>query len=74
MRRFVIYSFDFRTNEISPMKRGVVYIRGICTFDSKNYTKEHISDYLRHIENKNMKIIEMYERDNVIFETDFEIQ
>ena len=50
------------------MKRGVVFIRGISMFGSKNYKKEDISDCLRYIENKNMKIIGMYGSDNVIFE------
>jgi len=43
-------------------------------FGSKNYTKEDISGCLRHIENKNMKIIGMYGNDNVIFEKNGEIQ
>ena len=56
------------------MKRGVAFIRGISMFGSKNYTKEDISGCLKHIENKNMKIIGMYGRDNIIFEKNVEIQ
>ena len=55
------------------MKRGVAFIRGISMFGSKNYTKEDILGCLRHIENKNMKIIRMYGNDNVIFEKNDEI-
>jgi len=74
MRPFIIHSFDFKTNEEPPMKRGVAFIRGISMFGSKNYTKEDILGCLRHIENKNMKIIRMYGNDNVIFEKNDEIQ
>ena len=56
------------------MKRGVVFIRGISMFGSKNYKKEDISGCLRYIENKNMKIIGMYGNDNVIFKKNDEIQ
>jgi len=56
------------------MKRGVAFIRGISMFGSKNYTKEDISGCLRHIENKNLKIIGMYGNDNVVLEKNDEIQ
>ena len=56
------------------MKCGVIFIHGISMFGNKNYTKEDVSNCLKHIENKNMKIIGMYGNDNVIFEKNNEIQ
>ncbi len=50
------------------MKQGIAFIRGISMFGKNNYIKEDIFDCLKQIENDDIKIIEMFGNDNVIFE------
>ena len=50
------------------MKRGVAFIHGIGMFGYNMVTKEEILRYLEELDNDDMRIIEVYGNDNIIFE------
>lgn len=49
------------------MKSGIAFIRGIGIFGKRSYPKQKILSCLRKIKNKNIKIIGIYQNDNIIF-------
>ncbi|MBU3902238.1 MAG: hypothetical protein KKE04_02590 [Candidatus Thermoplasmatota archaeon] len=49
------------------MKTGIAFIRGIGMFGRKKYSKQKILNCLKRIEDKNLKIVGIYNKDNIIF-------
>jgi uncharacterized protein (DUF1697 family) len=49
------------------MKTGIAFIRGIGMFGRRNYSKQKILKCLKKTENKNLKIVGMYQNDNILF-------
>ncbi|MDI6916239.1 MAG: DUF1697 domain-containing protein [Thermoplasmatales archaeon] len=49
------------------MKPGIAFIRGIGMFGKRNYPKQKILSCLKKIENRNIKILGIHGKDNIIF-------
>lgn len=49
------------------MKTGIAFIRGIGMFGKRNYTAKSILSCLKKIENRNIKIVGIYNNDNILF-------
>ncbi len=49
------------------MKTGIAFIRGIGMFGKRNYSRQKIISCMKKIESKNIKIVGIYNKYNIIF-------
>lgn len=50
------------------MKCGIAFLHGISMFGKNNFTKEELYRCIKGISDEDIRIIDMYNNDNVIFE------
>lgn len=50
------------------MKFGIAFLHGISMFGKKNFTKRELYRCIKGISDEDIRIIDMYSNDNVIFE------